>query len=768
MGAGLVKGMSWVGPLADVGRVDWQLSLGQSAWLAAGIGTVAGLAGLLLPLGPALRRSIVTHQQMASRSTEPPWWQRLYLDVFFLAGGLVLLWRLRLYGEMIAGEPGGARLDWLLLLSPVAFLLGTATVLLRVFPLVLQGMALLVARRPELEGALALWQTSRNPTHVTRLVLLLTLAIALSSLSTGLNLTLDQSEVDRARYLAGNDLRLTSQSAVPLVDLQAAPGVRQLSGVWRGQGVIVLESTQRYPPFELLAIEPHSFADVTTTRDDFADGSLGDLLEPLAVPEGQHPSLLLLPGQPARFGLWLWGLLEDKAEMDSYRRWIDGDSDAERVGVVAKLQTAQGELFTVSLQRSESASKTDDLALQMSIEGRNVGLRLRIRPDNKGWHYFESALPVLPPTSYPLSLHSLWFQNQATRLDEPIAKGVIVVLDDLTVIDAETREVQIVEDFEAPTRTKFLNTMEAKSIHYGLYTQMVDNVSHGTGTFGQIVSLRSTLPLQTSPMRLRQTWTSAAVPALASPAFMATTELQVGDLVRAWVNEVEVDFRIAGTVRHFPTLYEQFEAGYLVTSRDLLLALFNDTSQSSINANEALIQTDGSASIDSLSSLVPMLDQSWEAESVRKALKANPLALGLRGVTFFGSVLAILLSLVGFATHFYMSVRQRETLYGVMRAMGLSSRQLYTSLVLEQAVLVLVGLTLGTGLGVMLNQITLPRLVVSLGDEPPVPPFVSRVDWLAVGGLYLLLAAAFSIILGIVTALLWRARVHRILRIGQE
>jgi len=223
-----------------------------------------------------------------------------------------------------------------------------------------------------------------------------------------------------------------------------------------------------------------------------------------------------------------------------------------------------------------------------------------------------------------------------------------------------------------------------------------------------------------------------------------------------------------GTVRYFPTMYEELEAGYLITSRDLLLALLNDTSQDATNPNEVLIETDGSTSIDNLSPMVPMLSRSWEAESVRRALKANPLALGLRSVTFFGSALTTLLSLVGFATHFYLSVRQREMLYGVMRALGLSSRQLYGSLVLEQAVLILTGLALGTGLGVLLNQITLPRLPVSLADQPPIPPFVPRGDWLAVGLLYLCLVVAFLIVLGIVTAMLWRARIHRVLRIGQE
>lgn len=767
LGTWLVRGLAWAGPLTDVYSPQWGLSLTESAWLAAGVGALASLAGLLLPLVPALRRSIVTHQQMLARSTQPPWWQRLYLDVFVLLAGLVLLWRLRLYGGMTTGTPGGAQLDWLLMLSPVAFLLGSATILLRVFPLVLRAMAFLVARGPGVEGPLALWQTSRNPTHVTRLVLLLSLAIALGNLSTGLNITLDQSEFDRATYLAGHDLRLASQSAVPLVDLQSAAGVLQLSGAWRGQGTVDRESDQSYPEFEVLAIEPNSFSEVTTFRPDFSDQDMAEMVSLLAVGEGEHPSLLLLPGHPKRFGLWVWAWREYKAEMDSYHRWIDGDSAAERVGMLAKLQTAQGELFTVDLRMPEPTLEVDHFALQTNVGGRDIELRLRIRPDTEGWHYFEATLPVLPPTSYPLSLHSLWFENRATRLGEPIPNYVTLVLDDLTVVDAETKLPQIVEDFESLDRTVFLHIMQAGSIYRGLFTRVV-NHSYGPGEWGQALSISFPHIEQSYPLRVRQTWTTEPVPAIASPTFMRTTELEAGDLVRTRINEVEVDFRIVGTATYFPTMYEQLDAGYLITSRDLLLALLNDTTQLSTNPNEALIQTDESASIDSLSSLVPMLSQSWQAESVRKSLKANPLALGLRGVTFFGSALTMLLSLVGFATHFYLSVRQREMLYGVMRAVGMSSRQLYGSIVLEQAVLILTGLVLGTGLGVLLNQITLPRLPVSLGDQQPIPPFVPRVDWQAIGVLYLIMVVAFVVMLGVVTVLLWRARIHRVLRIGQE
>jgi putative ABC transport system permease protein len=144
------------------------------------------------------------------------------------------------------------------------------------------------------------------------------------------------------------------------------------------------------------------------------------------------------------------------------------------------------------------------------------------------------------------------------------------------------------------------------------------------------------------------------------------------------------------------------------------------------------------------------------------------MALGLRSVTLFGYLLTTALSLVGFATHFYLSARQKEVIYGVLRSIGMSPGQLYAVLVLEQVVLILAGLAIGTALGVVLNQITLPGLPITFGDRPPTPPFIARNDWGAVAQIYITLAAAFFISLGIATLLLWRTKLHQVLRVGEE
>ncbi|MCP4513628.1 MAG: ABC transporter permease, partial [Delftia sp.] len=162
-GLALVRLLVWFGPLADVSQPGWALNFSQSAWVAALAGAAACLGGLLLPIGPALRSSIVTHQQTASRSARPPWWQRSFLDVFVLLGGLVLLWRLRMYDSLVGGA-GRLQVDWRLLMAPLALLLGTAAILLRVFPLILGGLAAVASRARGRAGALARWQAARNPT----------------------------------------------------------------------------------------------------------------------------------------------------------------------------------------------------------------------------------------------------------------------------------------------------------------------------------------------------------------------------------------------------------------------------------------------------------------------------------------------------------------------------------------------------------------------------------------------------------------------------
>jgi ABC-type antimicrobial peptide transport system permease subunit len=137
-------------------------------------------------------------------------------------------------------------------------------------------------------------------------------------------------------------------------------------------------------------------------------------------------------------------------------------------------------------------------------------------------------------------------------------------------------------------------------------------------------------------------------------------------------------------------------------------------------------------------------------------------------VTFFGYILTTVLSLIGFGTHFFISTRQRAGNYSILRALGLSPRQLYTTLFVEQVILMFSGLALGTILGLLLNQLTLTDLPLRIGELDTIPPFLVQTDWVLVVRVYITLIIAFLLSLGAGIVFLWRVQIHKILRIGEE
>ena len=729
----IVWGLAKAGPIAAVSQADWIAHLPGAAWLAAGFGAVVGFAGLLTPVRQAVQHSVVTYTQQSSRLERAPWWQRLYLDVFAAIGAVLLVWRLHSYGSLanLSGLPG--QVDWLLLVAPLALLVSSAVIVLRIFPLILRLFSRLAASWRGLPAALAMWYSTRNPAHVARLILLLTLTMALGILSNGLETTLNAVEYERAIYASGSDLRLIFDRLQVLSNSIDVDGVTATSAVWRGSGTVNIRSYRNLPVFDLLAVEPYSFSRVSRYREDYAAQPMGVLLGRLGVEtEDQADPQLDLPGQPGRFGVWM---LDHKSRF-SEARLVD------HIYVHAKLQSAQGQVFLANL------------TLTLPV-GRAIG---DLAPDEE-WRYWEAILPVLPPESYPLRLHSLWITVRASATGEYL--GLDFALDDLSVVDRMDGSTQVVEDFESVNRIWQANN----PVVTVQFTRQVP-AHGGSGTLA--FRLPANLGQQGLALYLASGMRRVNLPVLASPQFLSATQLQVGDDFLAYVNSIPTTMIIMGEVQYFPTLYEQVGRGFLITARDPLLTLLNRERRMPINPGELWVGLEAGQATGEVSQAYPDAIEVLSRESEQQAIRADPLALGLRSVTLLGMLLTAVLSLAGFTTHFYLSARQRETTYSILRSLGLSTGQLYLTLVLEQIVMIVAGLVLGILLGWVLNQLVLPSLPLSLGGRPPVPPMISVDNWAAMLSFALTIGSAFLVILGGATALLWRVNVHRLMRIGQD
>ena len=268
-------------------------------------------------------------------------------------------------------------------------------------------------------------------------------------------------------------------------------------------------------------------------------------------------------------------------------------------------------------------------------------------------------------------------------------------------------------------------------------------------------------------LRWRRCWPrwTATRAVLADSAFIRRNGLKVGDLFDIDVEGQRVDFVLAGDIGFFPSLYPA-EGDRLIANLDYL------RSARQLDANEVWLKTapgqedDVAAALHaSVQNALVVLDNGHELAGVRKE---DPVRTGLFGALSLGFMAASVLSVLGFLLYAYLSVQSRALQFGVLRATGLSTRQLIGALATEQLTLIGVGVVLGTALGSAAGWMFTRFLQLSVVAREAVPPFLVETPWTAIFRLYVILVVIFVAALLVSVYLLRRMRVASVLRLGEQ
>ena len=131
----------------------------------------------------------------------------------------------------------------------------------------------------------------------------------------------------------------------------------------------------------------------------------------------------------------------------------------------------------------------------------------------------------------------------------------------------------------------------------------------------------------------------------------------------------------------------------------------------------------------------------------------------------FGSIL--ILSSLGFLVHAYVSFRNRELQFALMRTIGFNTRQLVELMWLEQALVIAVGMALGTWMGGRLGATIMPFLGHTDKGSQVIPPFVIEVSWTNLLVTYAAMLVIFTLIILGVIWFIRRMSLSRVLRIGE-
>jgi predicted lysophospholipase L1 biosynthesis ABC-type transport system permease subunit len=271
-------------------------------------------------------------------------------------------------------------------------------------------------------------------------------------------------------------------------------------------------------------------------------------------------------------------------------------------------------------------------------------------------------------------------------------------------------------------------------------------------------------------MRPRGSPSPDTIPVLVSSDLLAELDLEIGEEIPLVLPGFDGRGLITGAIRDFPTIdplrgeavvldYQtyltvRYEAGSTMPAPDEMWLSIEDGSLDS--ARVILTEKPFSSAV---------LNSFSERE---RTLQNDPVARGTIGSLFLGFVAAAVLTGVGFAVNAAVSARERLAEFALLRAAGLSNRQLLGWLSLENAVLVGFGLVAGTALGALLVWFVLPLTTLTQDATTAVPDVIvvypwRTIFWFEAGVVGALVAAVAT--LGVV---LKRSGLEAILRAGGE
>jgi len=104
---------------------------------------------------------------------------------------------------------------------------------------------------------------------------------------------------------------------------------------------------------------------------------------------------------------------------------------------------------------------------------------------------------------------------------------------------------------------------------------------------------------------------------------------------------------------------------------------------------------------------------------------------------------------------------------GVLRAGGLSRRQMTTYLAFELIFLILFGGIVGTSLGVWMSTRFIPYLQIGTDVASRIPPFKIIIAWSSIFQIYALFALLFACTLVVLVILLERMKIFQAIKLGE-
>jgi ABC-type antimicrobial peptide transport system permease subunit len=187
-------------------------------------------------------------------------------------------------------------------------------------------------------------------------------------------------------------------------------------------------------------------------------------------------------------------------------------------------------------------------------------------------------------------------------------------------------------------------------------------------------------------------------------------------------------FTVVGAYEYFPTVYEE-NGTTVVGNLEHLSDIFGFHARHHIwlDVQEG---TDGQAVFKAVPDMKRgiVAVRQGDAPALIAEEKAKMERVGVFGTLSIGFMAAVVMAGLGLLLYSYASLRERLYRLAVLRAIGLSLRQIAVQVTMEYALLTICGAAVGAFIGAAASTFFAPFFTVTGEEEVPLPPLIPIVD----------------------------------------
>jgi putative ABC transport system permease protein len=226
-----------------------------------------------------------------------------------------------------------------------------------------------------------------------------------------------------------------------------------------------------------------------------------------------------------------------------------------------------------------------------------------------------------------------------------------------------------------------------------------------------------------------------------------------------------LDMKIVGSFELFPSWYPEADGPLFVGNLEYMFEMLGSEFPYSVWLKlepgvDPVMLEDGFSTAG--------LTTRWSAPAETIiASQESPQRQGLFGLLTVGYGAAALLTVVGFLLYAMFSFRRRFIELGVLRAIGLSTKQMTRFLAWELLFLILMGGVMGTIFGVQMSNMFIPYLQVGSGEAANIPPYQVVIAWPPILRIYALFGVLLLVALVVLVLLLRRMKIFQAIKLGE-